>query len=190
MTTPPATQPTQLSQPATALSSLESATSWPARMASAPNHSSPVIDGAHARGRSATRGSRRPCAGRAPRRARGSADRPTSASTSEPDPADPDPPPGAQPVAVAQPGGADGRARADVRGEKGREQQARPERAAGHEEVARPADAPRDVQADGNLRGGEGERGGTQEVHRGGAVRQGCRGCELSAKCKTRSCGV
>ena len=51
-------------------------------------------------------------------------------------------------VAIAEPGGADGRSRADVAGEKRGEDERRAERAAGDEEIAGRADVAANPQAD------------------------------------------
>ena len=61
-----------------------------------------------------------------------------NASTSDPMAGRPDPPPRGEAVAIAEARGADRRSGADVRRQHRREQQARAERAAGDEEVARP----------------------------------------------------
>ena len=76
------------------------------------------------------------------------------------------PPPGAQPVAIGEPGGADGRPRADVAGKKGGEDERGTERAAGDEEIAgRPHVAP-DPQADTGHEQGVRDEQQEREVHR------------------------
>ena len=106
--------------------------SWPARIASVPSQSSEATQPAHRGAVAVPRGSRRRCGGRAPsatRRMRG-ADPEREHERAEPGGADP--PPGAEAVAVAEPGRADRGAGADV----GREQRSR---RAGRARSRRPA---------------------------------------------------
>ena len=92
------------------------------------------------------------------------------------------PPPGAQAVAIGEACGADGRAGADVAGEERREDEHRPERSAGDEEVAGGADATADPQADAGHEQGVGdeqeERAGSPQIAGGRIARNAGRGAD------------
>ena len=73
---------------------------------------------------------------------------------------------GAHAVAIAEPGGADGRSGADVAGEKRREDERGAERSAGHEEIAGGTHVPTDPQADAGHEQGVGDEQEEREAHR------------------------
>ena len=144
MATPPITEPAAGGRPVTTCRILPAATSCPVRMASVPTQSSEATSPAH-----------RPAiavlqeiADRTQVVLGGDPSDPGADQEGEDERAQPrraHPPPGGKAVAVAEAGRAHGGARADVRGDEGSEEQAGPETATGHEEVARPPDTPRDT---------------------------------------------